>query len=180
MFDLLLAIVLMAVFSPLILLIYLLNHLVTDGKPLFFQRRAGKGGRNFLMIKFRSMNDQIPGKWNTLKDDPRVTSAGKFLRGTSLDELPQLINIFLGDMSFVGPRPDLERQLRLLKKGERTVRQSVPPGLTGLAQVMGRSRLTFRQRLDYDLFYARHACMLLDMIILIRTAFIILCKKGTN
>ena len=165
-FDILFSVILLFLFFPLIVIITILNL----PYPFYFQKRVGKNGRYFYIIKFRSMVVGAERKgWNTKENDSRLTFLGKFLRKTSLDELPQLFNILKGDMSFIGPRPDLERQIKVLKKDEAKMRLFVPQGLTGLAQVNGRSDLTYLERLYYDLFYVYNFNLLLDLKIIFQT-----------
>lgn len=129
-----------------------------SGRPvLFTQVRVGRGGREFRMYKFRSMVADATrrGPYFTLQDDPRITRVGRFIRRTSLDELPQLFNVLLGDMSLVGPRPDVPAQRALYTEEDWRERCSVRPGITGLAQALLRSEATQEQRLELDLRYAR-------------------------
>jgi lipopolysaccharide/colanic/teichoic acid biosynthesis glycosyltransferase len=140
-----------------------------DHGPVFFrQRRVGRGGREFGMLKFRSMvidADKLGG-YSTAEGDPRITPIGGFIRRTSLDELPQVINVLLGDMSIVGPRPDVPAQRTLYSEEEWTLRHTVRPGITGLAQAGLRSDLTADERKQLDLQYARAAGVWLDFKII--------------
>lgn len=148
-------------------------HLVKKrlGSPvLFTQVRPGKDGKLFKMYKFRSMTDERDAEGNLLPDDVRLTAFGKKLRATSVDELPELINIFKGDMSVVGPRPQLVRDMVFFTKEEMT-RQSVYPGLTGLAQICGRNNITWKEKFAYDLQYIKNISFLEDMRIIYRTVF---------
>lgn len=146
---------------------------VQDGGPAFFrQARIGRGGRIFAMYKFRSMVQDAAqrGSYMTEEGDPRVTKIGRFLRRTSLDELPQLLNVFLGDMSLVGPRPDVPEQQQLYAATDWEKRHSIQPGITGLAQVRYRSQATFESRLASDLEYVDRRSIALDLQILLKTA----------
>lgn len=151
----------LVVLSPLLLLIAALVALESGLPVLFRQRRIGRGGTEFEIWKFRSMvqdADRI-GPWHTQDEDPRITRVGRLLRRTSLDELPQLVNVLRGEMSLVGPRPDVPAQRSLYGEEEWRVRHTVRPGITGLAQALLRSEATPRQRLDLDLRYVReHSC----------------------
>ncbi len=173
-FDLSFSIILLITLSPIFLVITIINSFFTEFKPFFFQKRMGLKGKPFWMIKFRTMKNGSSGSWNTLKNDPRITLFGKLLRKTSMDELPQLFNIIFGEMSFVGPRPDLDRQISILKKKDRELRLSVLPGITGLAQIMGRSRLSYKERLHYDIIYVTRKNIVLDIFILLKTGLVVL------
>lgn len=141
------------------------------GTPvLFTQIRPGKDGKLFKMYKFRSMTDERDANGKLLPDDVRLTEFGKKLRATSLDELPELINIFKGDMSVVGPRPQLVRDM-VFFTDEEMKRQSVYPGLTGLAQICGRNNITWKEKFDYDLKYIQNISFLEDLRIIYRTIF---------
>lgn len=139
---------------------------VDGGCPVLFRQiRLGQGGHPFSMYKFRSMivNADKRGAYFSSKNDPRITSVGRFIRRTSLDELPQLINVLRGDMSLVGPRPDVPAQRSLYTDTDWALRCSVRPGITGLAQALYRSESTEAQRLEADLRYAREASIWLDL-----------------
>jgi lipopolysaccharide/colanic/teichoic acid biosynthesis glycosyltransferase len=141
------------------------------GSPvLFTQIRPGKDCKLFKMYKFRTMTDERDGSGKLLSDDVRLTAFGKKLRATSLDELPELINIVKGDMSVVGPRPQLVRDMVFFTK-EEMKRQSVYPGLTGLAQICGRNNITWKEKFSYDLQYIQNITFLEDMRIIFRTIF---------
>ncbi|MGV0999596.1 MAG: sugar transferase [Fluviibacter sp.] len=166
--DLLLAALALLAFSPLLLGTVLAVWL-EDGRPILFRQiRVGRGGREFVMYKFRSMvkNAVAIGPYHTASDDPRITRVGRFIRRTSLDELPQLLNVLLGDMSLVGPRPDVPAQRELYSAADWEARCSVRPGVTGLAQALLRSAATPEQRLAMDLRYAREQGLGLDLRIL--------------
>lgn len=140
-----------------------------SGRPvLFVQRRVGRGGHEFGMLKFRSMvkDAAAPGPYQTATNDARITRVGRFIRRTSLDELPQLLNVLLGDMSLIGPRPDVPAQRAHYSEADWLVRCSVRPGITGLAQALLRSEGTAQQRLALDLKYVREGGLALDLRIL--------------
>lgn len=140
------------VLSPALLVLTVLGAVKMKGNPFFLQPRPGKDERIFHLLKFRSMTCEKDARGNLLPDEVRLTKYGKFLRATSLDELPELFNILKGDMSFVGPRPQLVRDMVFMTAQQRR-RHSVMPGLTGLAQINGRNNITWEQKFAYDLAY---------------------------
>lgn len=152
--------------SPLLLATAVAVALESGRPVLFVQQRVGRSGREFRMFKFRSMAKNAAGPHYTCDNDPRVTRVGRFIRRTSIDELPQLINVMFGDMSLIGPRPDLPAQRRNYTDAEWVQRCSVRPGITGLAQARLRSEATPAQRLALDLQYVREAGLALDLRIL--------------
>ena len=179
--DIVLSLAALVLLSPLLLMVAL--WIVMDsGWPVFFrQTRLGLGGREFGMVKFRSMvkNAASIGPYFTAMGDPRITPVGRFIRRTSLDELPQLINVLLGDMSLVGPRPDVPVQRGMYTAAQWNERCSVRPGITGLAQALIRSEGTQEQRLALDLRYAREASVWFDLKIMWWT-LARLTGKGSN
>lgn len=172
-------------FSWLFLLIYLLVRLRIGSPVIFKQVRPGKFSDNnqterlFLMYKFRTMTNDCDEKGVPLPDELRLTRFGKFLRSTSLDELPEMINILKGDMSFVGPRPQLVRDMVFMSQEERQ-RHLVKPGLTGLAQIKGRNSITWKKKLDYDIKYINNISLLNDIKIIIATALKLLINKNRS
>lgn len=150
--DLMLSMVALMVLSPVLLVLIVLGAVKMKGNPFFTQLRPGKEEKIFRLIKFRSMTCETDAQGNPLPDEVRLTRYGKLLRSTSLDELPELINILKGDMSIVGPRPQLVRDMVFMTSAQRR-RHSVRPGLTGLAQVSGRNNITWEQKFEYDLQY---------------------------
>jgi lipopolysaccharide/colanic/teichoic acid biosynthesis glycosyltransferase len=167
-FDVLLSALLLVLLSPL-LAIAAAAIAIESGTPILFrQTRLGQGGREFAMYKFRSMvrDAAAIGPYHTASDDPRVTGVGRVLRRTSIDELPQLLNVIKGDMSLIGPRPDLPAQRALYSDCDWAERCCVRPGITGLAQALLRSEATPAQRLALDLRYARERSLWLDFKIL--------------
>lgn len=156
--------------SPVLLYIAYLVKTRLGSPVLFTQIRPGKDGKLFKMYKFRSMTDERDENGELLPDDVRLTEFGKKLRATSMDELPELINIFKGDMSVVGPRPQLVRDMVFFNE-EEMKRQSVYPGLTGLAQICGRNNITWKEKFAYDLEYIKDINFLEDMRIIYRTVF---------
>ena len=150
------------------------------GKPVFFvQTRPGLHGEPFRLIKLRTMSDARDASGAPLPDKDRLTSLGRFLRSTSLDELPELWNVLRGDMSLVGPRPLLTRYLPLYNERHRR-RHDVRPGITGLAQVSGRNAITWPQRLDLDIEYVERCSLALDLRILWRSAWAVLKREGIS
>lgn len=154
---------------PLILVLLLLIRAGSPGKPIFVQIRVGRFGRHFKIFKLRSMVVNDGRQISADAGDKRVTPIGRFIRKTSLDELPQFWNLALGDMSLIGPRPDLPQQVELYQSWEWAARNQVRPGITGLSQALLRSKATVSQRKRLDLFYASKASFLLDVKIVIKT-----------
>ena len=151
-FDFLLSLIGLMVLSPAFLILIVLGAVKMKGNPFFTQLRPGKDEKIFRLIKFRTMTCEKDENGNLLPDEKRLTKYGKLLRSTSLDELPELLNILKGDMSLVGPRPQLVRDMVFMTPAQRA-RHSVRPGLTGLAQVSGRNNITWEQKIEYDLTY---------------------------
>ncbi|NLU43677.1 MAG: sugar transferase [Acholeplasmataceae bacterium] len=170
MLDFILSGIALVVLSPILLIIATLVRIRLGSPVLFKQVRPGKNCRLFTMYKFRSMTNRLDSRGNLLSDNLRVNSFGKKLRATSLDELPELINIIKGDMSLVGPRPQLVRDMVFFTE-EQIKRQSVYPGLTGLAQICGRNNITWEDKFIYDLQYISDINFFEDMRIIYRTIF---------
>jgi len=179
--DIVLSLMALALLAPVLLLAALAVLLDSGWPVLFRQTRVGLGGREFGMFKFRSMvkNAASIGPYFTEVGDPRITPVGRFIRRTSVDELPQIINVLLGDMSLVGPRPDMPVQRGMYTATQWDERCSVRPGITGLAQALIRSEGTQEQRLDLDLRYAREASAWFDLKIMWWT-LARLTGKGSN
>lgn len=180
LFDFLISLAAIIFLMP-VLVVLALGVRIQDGGPsLFGQVRVGKDGCEFRMWKFRSMvvNADRIGSYSTADGDPRITPLGRFIRRTSLDELPQLLNVLVGDMSVVGPRPDVPAQRSLYTEEEWSIRNSVRPGITGLAQSTLRSAATAEQRKALDLEYARNVSMVLDLRIILMTFKQIVFKGG--
>jgi len=161
--DFILSLMALIVLFPVLLVLTVLGAIKMKGNPFFTQLRPGKDEKIFKLIKFRSMTCQKDKDGNLLPDEQRLTHYGKLLRSTSLDELPELINILKGDMSIVGPRPQLVRDMVFMTPEQR-VRHSVRPGLTGLAQVSGRNNITWEQKFEFDLAYIDEGITLWDDI----------------
>lgn len=178
LFDIIISGIFIILLSPVYLVLAVLVRVKLGSPVLFRQRRPGKDERIFDMYKFRSMTDEKDADGEFLPDEKRLNSFGKKLRSTSLDELPELFNIFRGDMSIVGPRPLLIKYLPYYTKEEKK-RHNVRPGLTGLAQINGRNALGWEDRFRYDLEYIEHCTFLTDIRILWTTVFKVLKRSGT-
>ncbi len=176
--DILISLAGLIILSPVLLVLWILVRVKLGSPVLFTQSRPGKGERIFKLYKFRTMTDERDGKGELLPDEVRLTQFGRLLRSTSLDELPELLNILKGDMSLIGPRPLLVRYLPYYTEEERH-RHDVRPGLTGLAQVNGRNALGWEERFAYDLDYAAHCSFLMDLKILGMTVGKVLKRSGT-
>ncbi len=177
-YDILLSGLAILVLSPVLAALSLLGALKMKGNPFFTQLRPGKGERIFRLVKFRSMTCERDRTGNLLPDEMRLTRYGRILRSTSLDELPELFNIFIGQMSIVGPRPQLVRDMVFMTERQRD-RHRVRPGLTGLAQVSGRNNITWEEKFQYDLKYIEKISLLGDLSILFRTVFKVLKRADT-
>lgn len=167
-FDFMIAFCVIIILSPVIIITTILLAIVNNGKPFFIQPRPGKNERIFSIIKFKTMNDKKDADGNLLPDEKRLTVTGKIVRKTSIDELPQLINVLKGDMSLVGPRPLLIQYLSLYNNVQRS-RHHVKPGITGWAQVNGRNAIDWNTKFMYDVYYVKNVSFLLDVKIIIKT-----------
>jgi undecaprenyl phosphate N,N'-diacetylbacillosamine 1-phosphate transferase len=176
--DFFIALLAMIVLSPVILMVTLILSFSNAGDPFFTQLRPGKKERIFKIIKFKTMNDKKDVHGNLLPDNQRLTKVGKFLRKTSIDELPQLFNVLKGDMSIIGPRPLLPEYLERYTV-EQARRHNVKPGITGLAQVKGRNLMKFSDRLINDVFYVNNISASLDLKILWLTVKAVLFKSAS-
>jgi len=177
--DMLLALVSIIVLSPVFLAVGFLVRIKLGSPVLFKQKRPGKDEKIFYMYKFRTMTDEKDAEGNLLPDEMRLTSFGKKLRSTSLDELPELINILKGDMSIVGPRPLLVQYLSLYSDRQRH-RHDVRPGITGLAQVNGRNSISWEDKFEWDVKYVEHITFAGDLKIIFKTVGTVLGHKGIN
>lgn len=167
------------IFSPLLLLLTMLGAIMMKGDPFFTQERPGKNEKIFGLIKFRTMSSARDKNGNLLPDKDRLNSYGKFLRSTSLDELPELINIIKGDMSIVGPRPLLVRYLPYYTEEEKS-RHFVRPGLTGYAQANGRNLVTWDEKLQMDVWYVQNISLATDFRILLDTVKVVLKREAVE
>lgn len=164
----------------LILLVWLLLHFANKGTGAFFtQERPGKGGKIYKVIKFKTMTDECDESGELLPDAKRLTKVGKIVRSLSIDELPQLINILKGDMSFIGPRPLLVKYLPLYSS-EQMRRHEVRPGISGWAQVNGRNTITFTKQFEYDVYYVDHLSFWLDLKIFFMTIIKVFKREGIS
>ncbi len=179
-FDfLVVSLVLLIIWPFLILLIAGLYFANRGGKVFFFQERPGKNGKIFRVIKFKTMTDERDANGNLLPDDKRLTKIGKFVRSTSLDELPQLINVLKGDMALSGPRPLLPQYLPLYSP-EQARRHEVRPGITGWAQVNGRNDISWGQKFELDVWYVDHLSFFLDIKIVFLTIWKVIKRDGVS
>jgi undecaprenyl phosphate N,N'-diacetylbacillosamine 1-phosphate transferase len=164
---------------PVFLLVAVLLYFSQNSQPFFFQSRPGKQGRLFTIIKFKTMNDAKDIKGELKPDSERLTKVGSWIRKSSLDELPQLINVLKGDMSIVGPRPLLPGYLHLYNDFQNR-RHEVKPGITGWAQVNGRNAISWDKKFEYDVWYVDHISFLVDLKILLKTIQKVLQREGIN
>lgn len=179
LFDFLIALVALLLFSPVFLLVTFGLFFANNGTPFFLQTRPGKNEKLFRIVKFKTMNDKKDNEGNLLSDAERLTTIGRFVRKTSLDELPQLFNVLNGDMSLIGPRPLLVQYLPLYTV-EQKKRHNVRPGITGWAQVNGRNGISWEQKFAYDVWYVEHCSLLLDLKILLRTIQKVFVSEGIS
>jgi len=177
--DFVLALVGFLFLSPVFVLVAIGLFFANDGKPFFFQLRPGKDGKIFKIIKFKTMTDKKDENGNLLPDADRLTKIGSFVRKTSLDEIPQLLNVIKGDMALVGPRPLLPQYLELYNDFQRR-RNEVKPGITGWAQVNGRNSISWEKKFEYDVWYVDNVSFLLDIKILIMTVLKVVKSEGIN
>lgn len=178
--DFVLVLVVLVVIWPILLLIALWLHFANKGAGAFFlQERPGKHGRIFRVIKFKTMTDERDAEGNLLPDAERLTSIGRFIRSTSLDELPQLINVLKGDMALIGPRPLLPQYLPLYSP-EQARRHEVRPGITGWAQVNGRNAISWTKKFELDVWYVEHCSFLLDLKIVFLTVKKVFVREGIS
>ena len=165
---------------PVLFIITLWLHFANKGAGVFFlQNRPGRDGKIFKVIKFKTMTDERDSKGNLLPDEQRLTKVGKFVRSTSIDELPQLINVLKGDMALIGPRPLLPQYLPLYSK-EQARRHEVRPGITGWAQVNGRNAISWTKKFELDVWYVDHCSFLLDLKIFLLTIKKVFVREGIN
>ncbi len=177
--DFLVALLALLLLSPLLLLIALLLALANKGNPFFFQKRPGKNGRIFRIVKFRTMSNERDFEDRLLPDSERLTPIGKLVRKTSIDELPQLWNVLKGEMSLIGPRPLLPEYLAIYTEYQ-WQRHLVRPGITGWAQVNGRNAISWTRKLELDVWYVENLSFLLDLKIIWRTLLKVIKSEGIN
>lgn len=177
--DFVASLIAVILFSPIIIVLIVLLAFANDGKPFFLQRRPGLHGRIFTIIKFRTMNNKTDAQGNLLPDTKRITRIGHFVRDYSLDELLQLINVLIGDMSIVGPRPLLTDYLPLYNE-EQFRRHNVKPGITGWAQVNGRNAISWEERFALDTWYVDHISFWTDLGIIWKTVLKVFRREGVS
>lgn len=173
------AFILLLITLPITGIVILLLSIYNNGKPFFFQLRPGLNGKIFRIVKFKTMNDKRDAQGDLLTDAERLTMIGAFVRKTSLDELPQLINVLKGEMSLVGPRPLLVEYLPLYNQNQ-SRRHEVKPGITGWAQINGRNTISWQQKFEYDVYYVENLSFMLDVKILYLTVFKVFKSEGIN
>lgn len=179
-FDFLISLIGLICVSPILIVITIWLHFANKGAGAFFmQERPGKNAKIFKVIKFKTMTDERDEAGELLPDAQRLTKIGKFVRSTSIDELPQLINILKGNMSFIGPRPLLVKYLSLYSP-EQMRRHEVRPGISGWAQVNGRNTITFTKQFEYDVYYVDHLTFWLDVKIFFMTVFKVFKREGIS
>jgi undecaprenyl phosphate N,N'-diacetylbacillosamine 1-phosphate transferase len=178
-FDRSVSFFLLMILSPIILLLVLLLFIFNNGRIWFTQERPGLDGKPFTVIKFKTMTDEHDGNGNLLSDEKRLTWIGKFIRRTSFDEIPQLINVLKGEMSFVGPRPLLMEYLPLYN-AQQSRRHSVRPGITGWAQVNGRNTISWEAKFEFDVWYVENISFWLDLKILLLTLMKVIKSEGIS
>ncbi len=177
--DFLISLIALLIFLPFGILIVLFLAIANRGEVFFTQDRPGKHGKIFKVIKFKTMNNLKDSDGKLLPDSDRITSVGKFVRSTSLDEIPQLINVLKGDMSLIGPRPLLVKYLPLYSEHQ-AKRHNVKPGITGWAQVNGRNAISWEQKFDYDVWYIENLSFKLDLKIFILTLKKVVVREGIS
>lgn len=178
--DFILALIALMIIWPILLLVIIWLHFANKGAGVFFtQDRPGKGGKIFKVIKFKTMTDEKDESGNLLPDNERITKIGSFVRSTSIDELPQLINVLKGDMALIGPRPLLPQYLSLYND-EQKRRHDVRPGITGWAQVNGRNTISWAEKFKLDVWYVDHVSLILDIRIIFKTVMNVLRRKDIN
>ena len=178
--DIIISLIVILLISPLLLVTMTCLYFVNKNAGIFFfQQRPGKNGKIFKVIKFKTMTDDRDPDGNLLPDEERLTQIGKFVRASSIDELPQLINVLKGDMSLIGPRPLLPQYLPLYSKGQAR-RHEVRPGITGWAQVNGRNAISWTKKFELDVWYVDHCSFLLDLKIIYLTLVKVFCRSDIN
>ncbi|MFN1215992.1 sugar transferase [Chryseobacterium kwangjuense] len=177
--DFFIALVALILLSPVFIVVTVLLYIANQGKPFFFQARPGLNEKMFKIIKFKTMNDKKDAQGNYLPDSERLTPVGSFIRQTSLDELPQLINVLKGDMALIGPRPLLPQYLSLYNESQKR-RHNIRPGITGWAQVNGRNAISWTKKFELDIWYIDNLSLATDGKVLLLTLKKVLKKEGIN
>lgn len=185
LFDLVFALIGLPFFLVLLIVVGPIIYFTDKGNIFYVAKRLGKNGKTFKMFKFRTMKVNAPdirnedGSTFNSDDDPRLTKIGKILRKTSIDEIPQIINVLFGTMSFIGPRPDLDSQI-IYYDMEKETKFKVKPGITGYAQVNGRNEISWQEKNDLDRYYAKNVNLILDIKIFFKTIYKVLKREGVN
>jgi undecaprenyl phosphate N,N'-diacetylbacillosamine 1-phosphate transferase len=180
LFDLILSFIALIILSPLLIIVTLWLHFANHGAgAFFFQQRPGKDAKIFKVIKFKTMTDERDSEGNLLPDAQRLTKIGKFVRSTSIDELPQLINVLKGDMALIGPRPLLVQYISRYSK-EQARRHEVRPGITGWAQCNGRNAISWQEKFKLDVWYVDHCSFILDIKIIFVTIKKVFVREGIS
>ena len=177
--DFLVALIGLVLVLPLLIIVYCLLSIANKGKPFFFQKRPGLNEKLFKIIKFKTMTDAKGIDGNLLPDSERLTKIGNFVRKTSLDELPQLINVLKGDMSLIGPRPLLVQYLPLYNEKQKK-RHDIRPGITGWAQVNGRNAISWEEKFELDIYYVQNVNFNFDLKILLKTIKKVIIRDGIS
>lgn len=177
--DIVVSLSLLILSSPILLVVMIIMSFKTKGSIFFFQKRPGLNEKVFEVIKLKTMTDEVDEYGNLLPDEQRLTNLGKFIRSTSIDELPQLINVLKGDMSLIGPRPLLVKYLPLYNDFQKR-RHEVKPGVTGWAQVNGRNTINWKKKFELDVYYVDHLSFLLDCKIILLTIKKVLFRENIN
>lgn len=179
-FDFCISLIALIVISPILLVVTIWLHYANKGAgAFFFQERPGKNGKIFKVIKYKTMTDERDAEGNLLSDDVRLTRVGKFVRSTSIDELPQLFNVLMGDMALIGPRPLLVQYLPLYSK-EQARRHEVRPGISGWAQCHGRNAISWTEKFKLDVWYVDHVSLITDLKVIFITIKNVLMRKDIN
>lgn len=180
LFDFFISLIALICISPILLVVFIWLHFVNKGAgAFFFQERPGKDAKLFKVIKFKTMTDERDADGNLLPDELRLTKVGKFVRSTSIDELPQLINVLKGEMALIGPRPLLPQYLPLYSP-EQARRHEVRPGISGWAQCHGRNAISWKQKFEYDIWYVDHVSLRIDLYIILYTIKKVLIREGIS
>tara|TARA_E500000318_G_scaffold111567_2_gene130613 strand:- start:1214 stop:1819 length:606 start_codon:yes stop_codon:yes gene_type:complete len=177
--DFIVSFLLICIASPIIIFLGVFLYFSNNGKPFFYQDRPGKNENLFKLVKFKSMNDKTDDKGELLPNHERITKVGKFIRNTSLDELPQLFNVLKGEMSLIGPRPLLPKYLPLYNETQRK-RHKVRPGITGWAQINGRNAITWDKKFELDVWYVEHVSFFTDIKIILLTIKKVLMRRDID
>ena len=179
-FDFCIALIALICISPILIVVTIWLHFANKGAGVFFlQERPGKNGKIFKVIKFKTMSDECDNNGNLLPDAERLTKVGAFVRSTSIDELPQLINVLKGDMALIGPRPLLVQYLPLYSK-EQALRHEVRPGISGWAQCHGRNAISWAEKFKLDVWYVDHCSLMIDLKVIYITIKKVICREDIN